>query len=221
MSNIIITIDGPSGVGKGTISKMLAKKLALNYLDSGAIYRAAAWAVNFKHFDIKDLEGLQQFLQELPLSFEYCNEAQDYKIICFQQDISERIRSEACGMHASKLSAIPEVRAALLELQRSFAKTPGLVTDGRDMGTVVFPQANTKIFLTANTEERAKRRVLQLQKKGIDANLDAVKLDMMARDQRDLSRSVAPLKPAEDAVVVDTTAKNIDQVFQEVLSHIA
>lgn len=211
----IVTIDGPSGTGKGTISLRLAKHLNWHFLDSGAIYRVLALAARQNNIPLSDAKQLSKLAKELELSFEI----KDLKCHVFleNQDVSEAIRREACSQDASKVAAISEVREALLERQRAFARLPGLITDGRDMGTVVFPDADLKIFLYASDEERINRRYLQLKEKGNDVSLAQVADELIKRDKRDKKRDHSPLKPAENAVFVDTTRSNVVQVFDYVL----
>ncbi len=212
----VITLDGPSGTGKGTLCHLLAKQLKWNMLDSGAIYRVLAYAAWKNKLQAQDINELIPLALALNLRFE-SSEHNETKVILDEEDISYEIRSEQCGQHASTIAAIPEVRAALLERQRSFAQTPGLVTDGRDMGTVVFPEAILKVFLYADEEERAQRRYLQLKEKQINVSLAQVVEDLAKRDTRDTARTHAPLKPAEDAIKIDTTSLTIVQVLNNVL----
>jgi len=214
----IITIDGPSSSGKGTISKLVAEKLGWHFLDSGAVYRAFALVVIKDSIQLSDVPVL--VAAALALNAEFIDQpGLPQKIILETKDVTDVIRHEEYGVMASKIAAIAEVRAALTPFLRSFGRLPGLVADGRDMGTVVFPNAQFKIFLTASAEERAKRRFLQLQGRGINANLDAVLQGLMERDIRDESRIIAPLKPDPAAVIIDTTKLNIDEVLQLILAH--
>jgi cytidylate kinase len=212
----VITLDGPSGTGKGTICHLLAKHLAWNMLDSGAIYRVLAYAARKRVVKVSEIEKLTQLALALDLRFESSND-NETQVILDNEVISQEIRSEECGQDASQIAVIPEVRRALLERQRDFAKSPGLVTDGRDMGTIVFPNAILKVFLFANQEERANRRFLQLKEKEINVSLAQVVEELAKRDTRDTARTHAPLKPAEDAVQIDTTGLSIVQVFNIVL----
>lgn len=212
----VITLDGPSGTGKGTLCYLLAHHLKWNMLDSGAIYRVLAYSALKQKIEFKNVAQLTLLARSLDLHFEYSSDSLPQAILD-NQNISALIRSEQCGQAASQIAAIPEVRQALLERQRNFAQPPGLVTDGRDMGTVVFPQAILKIFLYASEEERANRRYLQLKEKGINVSLAQVMEELDKRDTRDTARTYAPLKPAPDAVKIDTTGISIVQVFHNVL----
>jgi len=212
----VITLDGPSGTGKGTLCHLLAKHLNWNMLDSGAIYRVLAYAARKNTVDLSDIKALTDLALSLDLSFE-SQATDDTRVILDKIDVFHLIRTEQCGQDASLIAVIPEVRQALLERQRAFAQLPGLVTDGRDMGTIVFPNAILKIFLYANEEERANRRYLQLKKKGINVSLAQVVEELVKRDTRDTARTYAPLKPAETAVRLDTTGLTIVQVFNNVL----
>jgi cytidylate kinase len=212
----IITLDGPSGTGKGTLCHLLAKHLKWNMLDSGAIYRVLAFAARKNGLEAQDKEKLIPLALSLNLRFESSDD-NETKVILDEENISNEIRNEQCGQDASTIAAIHEIRAALLERQRSFAQAPGLVTDGRDMGTVVFPDAVLKVFLYADEEERAQRRYLQLKEKQINVSLAQVVEDLAKRDTRDTARTHAPLRPAEDAIKIDTTSLSIVQVFNNVL----
>lgn len=214
----IITIDGPSGSGKGTISKLLAEKLGWHFLDSGAVYRVLALSVIKNNVKLDDIPALINLAKSLDAEFiDYPGLVQ--KIIFEKEDVTDAIRYEECGVMASKVAAIAEVRAALTSFLQGFSRLPGLVADGRDMGTKIFPNAQLKIFLTASVEERAKRRLLQLQGSGINATLVAVLQALMERDARDASRVTAPLKPDPAAVIVDTTKLSIDEALQLILAH--
>lgn len=212
----VVTIDGPSGTGKGTISQMVADELHWNMLDSGAIYRVLAFAAREKEIPSTDLPRLVDLAQRLDLRFQ-SSPGNESMVYLDNKEVTRQIRTEQCGQDASKIASIPEVRKALLERQRHFAEEPGLIADGRDMGTVVFPKADLKIFLYANDEERANRRYLQLQAKGINVSLAQVVEELRERDTRDAARSCAPLKAADDAILVDTTGLTIVQVFRYVL----
>jgi cytidylate kinase len=209
----VITLDGPGGSGKGTICLELAAKLGWHILDSGSLYRLTALEALQKN--ISDERQLAEIAENLDVEYR-CNEGQ-LQILLNNIDVTEAIREEAVGCKASEIAALPAVRAALLDRQRAFARTPGLLADGRDMGTVVFPDSRLKIFLTASAEERAKRRHKQLKDKGIDANLPQLVAELKARDERDTGRKTAPLKAADDAILVDTTNMSIDEVVNQVM----
>ena len=211
MSIPIIAIDGPSASGKGTIAEKVAEKLGFHVLDSGALYRLTALFAMRRGVSLADEAAMAALAAELPAEF------RSGQVWLAGENVSQAIRTEEVGEGASKVAALPAVREALLARQRAYVQAPGLVADGRDMGTVVFPQAQTKVFLTASPEARAERRYKQLIEKGNSANLAALVRDMRARDERDTQRAVAPLKPAADAVVLDSTQLNIDQVVEAVL----
>jgi CMP/dCMP kinase len=212
----IITIDGPSGSGKGTIARHVADRLGWHLLDSGALYRLVALAGQRKGLALDDRAGFGRVAQQLDVRFGLAADGGE-QVWLEGEEVSTAIRTEQAGEGASQVAVMPEVRAALLERQRAFATPPGLVADGRDMGTVVFPAAALKIYLTASAEERARRRYNQLKDKGLDANLAALSLDIAERDRRDASRPIAPLKPADDALIVDSTSMTIDAVLARVL----
>lgn len=210
-----ITIDGPSGTGKSTIAQKIADTLGFTYLDSGSLYRALGWLVVQSHIDINNQDALQQGIESAKIVLK-----QGGRVFCDGQDISDAIRAEGIGMMASKVSAIPLVRKHLLQLQRDQRQPPGLITDGRDMGTVVFPDAEVKFFLTASAHVRAERRYNQLKAKGISGNLREIEEELNIRDQQDSERSISPLKPADDALIIDTSDMGFEQVFSDVLNHI-
>jgi CMP/dCMP kinase len=212
----VITIDGPSGTGKGTICHMLADYLNWHVLDSGCLYRVLAYAARSKGIDFNNVPAMVELAHALDLRF-VTDPHQQSQVFLNGHDVFAAIRSEQCGQDASKIAVEPEIREALLARQRAFAIAPGLVTDGRDMGTVVFPEAKLKIFLNASAEERASRRYFQLKEMGINASLAEVIDELAKRDARDMSRLHAPLKPAEDAIVIDTNGLTIVQVFNNVL----
>lgn len=212
----VITLDGPSGTGKGTLCHLLAKHLQWHMLDSGAIYRVLAYAAKKNKINLDAVEELTDLARTLNLQFKSSDDNASL-VFLDGEDITAFIRSEECGQEASKVAVIPEVRQALLERQRNFAQAPGLVTDGRDMGTVVFPDAVLKIFLYANEGERANRRYLQLKEKGNNVSLAQVVEELAKRDARDTARTHAPLKPAADAVQIDTTRLTVVQVLDTVL----
>ncbi|KTD22711.1 (d)CMP kinase [Legionella israelensis] len=211
----VITIDGPSGTGKGTVCYLLAKHLNWNILDSGVIYRVLAYAAAKNNISSNDVGKLVELAEKMDLQFQLKKDSQI--VLLDGEDVSKQIRTEACGQQASAIAALPEVRKVLLQRQRSFAKSPGLVTDGRDMGTVVFPDAILKFFLYATEQERARRRYLQLKDRGNNVSLAEVVDELVKRDERDTSRIHSPLKPASDAIIIDTTELNITQVFNNVL----
>lgn len=216
---IVITIDGPSGSGKGTLSQMLARHLGYHLLDSGALYRLVALAAMKKGTDLSSEDAVSQVAATLDVIFslESDNSAQ---ILLEGVRVTDAIRQEAVSMAASKVAAYPGVRAALLERQRAFAVAPGLIADGRDMGTTVFPTANAKLFLTASAEARAERRYKQLRTKGEVVDMADLVRDIRERDERDSNRAISPLKPAGDAVIIDSTAMTIDEVFTKMLAAI-
>lgn len=212
----VITVDGPSGSGKGTICSLLARELGWSLLDSGALYRLVALAARHHGVALDDEAALVVLAAHLDVQF-LTGQTGDVQIILEGEEVTDTIRTEECGADASRVAALGPVRDALLERQRAFVAEPGLIADGRDMGTVVFPDAMLKVYLTASAEERAKRRYNQLINKGLGASLQAITEDIRARDARDMGRSVAPLKPAEDAIKLDTTTMGIDEVLAEVL----
>lgn len=212
----IITIDGPSGSGKGTIARRVADQLGWHLLDSGALYRLVALAGQRQGVARTDQAGFERIAQQLDVRFGLGPDGGE-QVWLEGEEVSTAIRTEQAGEGASRVAVMSGVRAALLERQRAFAMLPGLVADGRDMGTVVFPTAALKIYLTASAEERARRRYNQLKDKGLDANLAALSLDIAERDRRDASRPIAPLKPADDALIVDSTSMTIDAVLARVL----
>ena len=213
----VLTIDGPSGSGKGTISRMVADALGWRMLDSGALYRAIGFAAGMEGLDLSDAEAVTRCAQETKIGFRASDDGGETRVIVNGMDATDELRTETCGAAASAVAAIPGVRAALFDKQRAFRKAPGLVADGRDMGTVIFPDAGHKVFLTASDEERAKRRYKQLKQKGLDVTLSTLLREIQARDVRDASRAVAPLKPAVDAVVIDSTGMPIENVVAKVL----
>jgi len=212
----IITIDGPSGSGKGTIARQVARHLGWHLLDSGALYRLVAYLANKRGTDPADQASHAQLAQCLDVRFA-TDPLGNEQIWLEGEEVSQAIRTEQAGDGASRVAAMPGVRAALLGRQRAFATAPGLVADGRDMGTVVFPQSGLKIFLTASPQERARRRYNQLKDKDLGANLAALSLEIAERDRRDANRPIAPLKAADDAVIIDSTSMSIDAVVARVL----
>lgn len=215
----VITIDGPSGSGKGTISQLLAQSLGYHFLDSGALYRLTALAADHHNVDMDNEDALEVLAGHLDVQFDTAGDKT--KIILEGEDVTDAIRVEKVSMNASRVAAYPRVREALLARQRAFQQTPGLVADGRDMGTTVFPDARVKIFLTASAEERANRRHKQLIEKGESVSLRALLEDIQARDERDMNRSTSPLKPAEDALVLDSTSMSIREVLETVEKAVA
>ena len=211
----VLTIDGPSGAGKGTISRIIARRMGWHYLDSGALYRAVGVAASWADIDTSDASALVRCTFDTHVQFVEQGEAM--RVLVNGTDATDELRLETTGALASAIAAIPEVRAALKERQRAFRELPGLVADGRDMGTVIFPDASYKVFLTASAEERAERRHKQLKDKGVSVNFDDLLREIMARDARDAQRTVAPLKPADDAVLIDTTGIGIDDVVARVM----
>ncbi|MCB1656637.1 MAG: (d)CMP kinase [Pseudomonadales bacterium] len=210
----VITIDGPSGSGKGTIAHRLAVKLGFHVLDSGALYRLLALAAQQHGVQTNNEAALQVLAAHLDAQFQ--DNQGEAMLVLEGEDVTHSIRTEEIGAAASKVAALPSVREALLQRQHAFRETPGLVADGRDMGTVVFPDASLKIFLTASAEARAERRYKQLIGKGFAADLAAIVEDIKARDLRDSQRAVSPLKPADDAIVLDSTALGIEAVLSKV-----
>ncbi|HKK14072.1 MAG TPA: (d)CMP kinase [Gammaproteobacteria bacterium] len=212
----VVTVDGPGGSGKGTISQRIASALGWHFLDSGALYRVLALAARDQGVPLDDEPALARLARDLDVVFEPAG-----GIRLGGREVAAEIRTEACGNAASRVAALPAVRDALLARQRALRRAPGLVADGRDMGTVVFPEAPVKVFLTASAEERARRRHNQLKEKGLDASLSSLVAEIAERDRRDANRAVAPLKPAPDAVMVDTTDLDIDATVARVQEIIA
>ena len=212
----VITVDGPGGSGKGTICRLLAQQLGWQLLDSGALYRLTALAAKHHGVALDDVEALEVLAAHLDVRF-VSSDADELQIILEGEEVTQAIRSEEVGSDASVVAALGPVRDALLSRQRDFAHLPGLIADGRDMGTVVFPEAWLKIYLDASAEERARRRYNQLISKGVGASLGEILDDIRVRDARDMNRAVAPLKPAPDAVILDTTQMTIEEVLQAVL----
>jgi len=213
----VLAIDGPSGSGKGTLAQMLARQLNWHLLDSGALYRVLGLAAVERGVELDNEAGLAALAAHLPIEFAATKVGEPAAVLLDGCDISAAVRSEQAGSYASQVAVFPAVRQALLGRQRAFAQAPGLVADGRDMGTEVFKDAPLKIFLTASPEARADRRYKQLIAKGESVNLAALLEDIRARDARDSTRAAAPLKPAADAIDIDSTALSLEQVFQRVL----
>jgi len=213
----VITIDGPSGAGKGTAARLVAEQLGWQLLDSGAIYRVLAVATQYHHLSADDEEALIPIAAHLDVQFEVSSSGEG-KVILEGENVTDTIRTEEIGELASRVAAFPRVREALLRRQRAFKVAPGLVADGRDMGTVVFIDAPVKVFLTASAEERAERRFNQLKEKGFDVKIGRLLDDIRQRDERDQNRKVAPLIPAEGALIVDSTSLSIEEVVDKILS---
>lgn len=205
----VVTVDGPSGVGKGTLSQYLTCKTGFHLLDSGAIYRALAYGAVNDNLALDDIPGLVKLAEKLPVEFKATT------ILYEGVDVTSKVRTEEVAGVASTVAVIPEVRAALLQRQKDFAQFPGLIADGRDMGTVVFPNSPLKLYLTASAEVRAERRVKQLKNQGIDANITQITQDIKERDERDTGRKTAPLRPADDAIVIDTSDLDIQEVCRK------
>lgn len=212
----VLAIDGPSGSGKGTVSRLVAQRLGWHLLDSGALYRILALAAGETGLGGSAPGRLETLARGLKVEFSL-SPAGEERILLDGRDVTREVRTEECGERASRLAVIPEVRAGLKDLQRSFHRAPGLVADGRDMGTVIFPEAGLKVFLTASVAERAQRRYNQLKQQGLAANLDGLFHDISTRDARDQNRALSPLQPAADAVELDTTGMGIEQVVVRVL----
>ena len=214
----VLCIDGPSGSGKGTVTQLVAKKLGWAILDSGALYRLTAISGVRAGIDFGDEAGLASLAASLDCEFQASQDGEPVKVLLGGQDVTSELRLETTGNNASKVAVLPSVREALLQRQRDFQQLPGLVADGRDMGTVVFPDAPYKVFLTASAQARAERRCQQLKAQGEDVKIATLLQEIEARDARDMGRKAAPLKAAADAVTIDTTEYSIEQVLEKVLS---
>lgn len=224
MSVFVVTIDGPSGSGKGTLASKIAQHYGYHFLDSGALYRLLGLAAHeagllAPPLAPSNLSKLESLAKNLDIQF-ITQAGKPAKIILNKHDVTEKIRTEEVGALASTVAVVPSLRDALLQRQKDFAQSPGLVADGRDMGTVVFPDAPAKVYLTASAEARAARRVKQLQGIGVSAKIDAILADLQSRDKRDMERTIAPLKPAIDAFIVDSSDLDIDQVFNMLVNYI-
>ena len=210
----IITIDGPSGSGKGTVSRLIASKLSFNYLDSGALYRALSVSSARHGVNLRNIKGLVDLVEHMDVRFEMDDD--NFKVFLDEINVSDEMRTEDAGVRASKIAFYPEIRESLLKRQRKFAFGVGLVADGRDMGTVVFPEADLKIYLTASIEERAQRRYKELIDKGEDVSLRALAKQVRDRDARDMNREVSPLIAADDAVTIDTSKMSVSRVLNSI-----
>ncbi|MBS0382678.1 MAG: (d)CMP kinase [Proteobacteria bacterium] len=214
----VLAIDGPSGSGKGTIARAVAERLGWHLLDSGAIYRAVGYAAGVRGVDLDDAEAAARCAAEARIEFRDPGDGGDTRVVIDGIDATDAIRTETAGAAASAIAALPAVRKALVDKQLAFRQPPGLVADGRDMGTVIFPDAPFKVFLTASPAERAERRYKQLKAKGLDVTLASLLHEIELRDARDASRAVAPLRPAPDAVVIDSTGMPVAAVVDAVLA---
>lgn len=218
MTAPVLTIDGPSGSGKGSIAQLVAKKLGWHLLDSGALYRLTALSALRQGVNFDDVPALANIALNLNVEFLPSEEGQPVRVLLDGEDVTQELRKETSGNNASKVAVIPEVRQALLDCQRKFCREPGAVADGRDMGTVVFPDAPYKVYLTASAQARAERRFDQLKQQGEDVRIATLLREIEERDARDMGRKTAPLRPADDALVVDTTELSIEQVLEKVLA---
>jgi len=214
----VLTLDGPSGVGKGTVASIIAQKLDWHLLDSGAIYRAFAIVASNNDIKIDDIDGLLKLANNFDISFKLNSNHEPLNVYLNNVEVSSELRTEKTAALASQFAKIKSLRKVLLVKQRQFKKLPGLVADGRDMGTVVFPDAPFKVFLTAEVEERAKRRLKQLQESGIAGNISHTLAEVQKRDERDVNRQHSPLRPAKDALIIDTTNLTINEVITKVMA---
>ena len=214
----VLTLDGPSGVGKGTVASIIAQKLDWHLLDSGAIYRAFSIVASDNDIKIDDIDGLLKLANNFDISFKLNSNHEPLNVYLNNVEVSSELRTEKTAALASQFAKIESLRKVLLVKQRQFKKLPGLVADGRDMGTVVFPDAPFKVFLTAEVSERAKRRLKQLQESGIAGNISHTLAEVQKRDERDENRQHSPLRPAKDALIIDTTNLSIDEVISKVMA---
>lgn len=214
----VITVDGPSGAGKGTLAGLLTAALGWHFLDSGALYRVVALAAKKHHISADDVPALVAMAVQLDVRFEH--KVNRVAVVLEGLDITDEVRLETTGNLASKIAPIQAIRSALGQRQQSFRQVPGLVADGRDMGTVVFPDADLKFYLTASAEERAKRRLLQLKEQGLSVNIARLTEEIQERDARDMERKVAPLVPADDAIILDSSVMSVDAVFEKAMSYV-
>ncbi len=214
----VLTVDGPSGAGKGTVSRLIASRLGWHLLDSGALYRAVGYAACMSGVDMSNVEVVTRIATMTRIVFHDPGAGGEIRVMVNGADVTDEIRTEACSATASAIAAMPSVREALLDKQHSFRSPPGLVADGRDMGTVIFPDAAYKVFLTASTKERGRRRYKQLKEKGVMVRLSDLTREIEARDARDASRKVAPLRPARDALQIDTTGRSVENVVEKIVA---
>jgi cytidylate kinase len=212
---LVITVDGPAGVGKSSVSKALSKRISYIYLDTGALYRTVAFSVVKAGISPDDQKTVSELCGNLDISLKVGDAG--VKIFADGEDVTKKIRTEEIGILASKVSAIPEVRKALLPIQRKMARPGGVIAEGRDMGTVVFPDADVKFFIKAQLQERTKRRYMQLARRGVEADFEEVKKGIVIRDRQDTKRDIAPLRPADDSFIIDTTDMIIDEVIEQML----
>ena len=214
----VLTIDGPSGSGKGTVARAVATRMGWHFLDSGALYRAVGLAAGWADIDFSDADALARCARDTVVRFVSGDMTAEPRVLVNGSDVTDELRTETAGAAASAIAAVPSVREALFAKQRAFRRLPGLVADGRDMGTVIFPEAQYKVFLTASAEERAARRHKQLSEKGLAVKIDGLLREIRARDARDADRAIAPLRAAADAILLDSTGIPVDEVVERVVS---